>query len=75
MFYEYQVKEGREWVTTYESEEPAEVYEALAHLLEAKYMKKVSWVTKVKRTINNDGTRTITFYEGDGSRDRFVVPA
>ena len=65
MFYEkYEIEVNGKWVETFYTEEPAQVYSALAHVFRAKYLDKCNWVKRITRKYNHkDSTETITVLE------------
>lgn len=58
----------------YTCTDPATVYSRLAGALIAKKLNKCTYVTRIKRVNNYDGTQTITVNYCNDCRSIFVVP-
>jgi hypothetical protein len=68
-------KEGKKWVYDhYICTDPATVYSRLAGALIAKKLNKCTYITRIKRVNNYDGTQTITITQDNGYRMVFIVP-
>lgn len=68
-----QVKSGRTYVDTYKSTDYEEVYRNLSSELTAKYINKCTWVKRIIRTPNYNGTDTIVVYYDNDSRSKYIV--
>lgn len=71
---EYQKKNGKVWETTFTTEDPAKVYEDLAHALASKYVEKAGYVKRVVRE-QRYTHKTYTVYFDNGGRYVFTVGA
>lgn len=67
------VKEGRTWKESYINNNPADVYESLAHALIAKKLHACSYIKSIKRTNNYDGTQTVTVNYDNGVKTVYIV--
>ncbi len=65
----YEEKQGREYVTTWETEDAAQVYEDFAHELIAKKIHACTWIKSIKRMPLYTGfDRFIVTYDHGGRR-------
>lgn len=69
----YEVKEGNKWRETYYSDDPVYVNKCFMHVLRAKYMWRCTYITKIVRRNNYDGTETYKVYYDNGGRETFVI--
>lgn len=68
-----QIKNGRGWTETYRDENPATIYDSLAHDLIAKKVNACTWIKSVKRVPQYNGLQTITVTYDNGCRSIYVV--
>lgn len=68
----FEVKEGRKWRVTYETEDVAEVYKSYAGELTRAKIWKAPYYTKVVSWSNSDGTYTWVFYQENG-RSVYII--
>jgi hypothetical protein len=68
--YIYQVKQGREYMTTFCCTDEKQVYDDLAHELIAKKINNCLWIRSIKRENLYNGYERITVYydHGEGRR-------
>ena len=64
---------AEKWVVLEKTTDRARIDHFLAAFLRKKYVEKCTWITRVFRRNNYDGTITITFYREGGLRNVFVV--
>lgn len=69
----FEKRAGREWVATWQSENPAEVYKRLAEALIAKKLCGCTWVKSIKRIQRYTHIEIVVTYDNDG-RDTFTLP-
>lgn len=69
----FQVKQGREFMTTWQSDDPAEVYKRLSNVLVSKKLCGCTWVKSIKRVQRYTHVEIVVYYDNDG-RDIFTVP-
>lgn len=67
------VKNGAKWENHYTKDDVFTVYKALAEDLQAKYVLKCTYITRVVQRPNYDGTRDITVYYNNGIKHEFTV--
>ena len=66
-------KEGRKWISTFVETNPGAVYESLASDLANKFLCKCSYIKRVKRVNNYDGTINISVYYVDDVKAVYTV--
>ena len=59
-----QTKQGKKWITTWETDNDETIYKCLYSDLMARYMHKAPYIKRVTDVNNYDGTRTVTVYYG-----------
>lgn len=69
----FQVKQGRNFVTTWRSDNAEEVYKRLSNVLVSKKLCNCTWVKSIKRVQRYTHVEIIVTYDNDG-RDIFTVP-
>lgn len=68
-------KEGKKWVCDrYICTDKKTVYERLAGMLIEKKLNHCTYITRIKRVNNYDGTQTIIITQNNGYRMVFIVP-
>lgn len=68
-------KAGKEWVCDkYVCTNEKTIYERLAGMLISKKINRCTYITRIKRVNNYDGTQTITITQDNGYRMVFIVP-
>ena len=68
-----QVKEGRDWLTTFTETDPAEVYKSLSLDLINKKFAKVAYIKSIRRVTDFEGMQKITVTYDNGSRRVYSV--
>lgn len=68
-----EVKNGRDWETTYTTTDPEEIFRELSNDLIAKKLCKSSSIRSISRRNNYDGTNTVTVDYGNGTRRRYTI--
>ena len=71
---EFQIRSGNKWGTTFETTDPAEVYEFLTSDLIAKKLNACTYIRSIKRTNNYDGTQTIVVTYENVTRNVYTIP-
>ena len=66
-------KENNTWKETFTDTDRESVYKWLAHDLEAKYICKCTYITRIKRQSNYDGTVNITVWYDNNIKNVFTV--
>lgn len=66
-------KTGSHWKSTFIDKNPETVYQSLALDLIAKKINECSYITKITRRNNYDGTQTITVYYSNDIKQEYVV--
>ena len=66
-------KVGRNWIETYRTTEPAEVYKSLAKDMVNKKLCECRYITRIRRRSNYDGTETITVNYDNNIRSVYVI--
>lgn len=59
-FVQFQIKQGRNYITEMTVTEPVDIYNSLMHDLIAKKLHNASYIRSITDKPNYDGTRTIT---------------
>lgn len=68
-------KAGKEWVyDNYVCTDGKTIYERLAGMLISKKINRCTYITRIKRVNDYDGTQTITITQDNGCRMVFIVP-
>lgn len=72
----YEVKEGRNWIECFSTEDPAEVYKFLAEELIAKKINACTYIRSIKRQNLYNGHQRITVtYSADcAGRAVYIIP-
>lgn len=68
-----QIKTGRGWKETYRDENPARVYDSLAHDLIEKKIVACSWIKSIRREPLYTGLQKITVAYDNGTRSIYTV--
>lgn len=71
--FEYQHKEGRNYVTEFVCEDVRRVYDDLAHELISKKINSCTWIRSIKRTPLYNGFDRITVTYDHGGRRVYTV--
>ena len=66
-------KEGRDWKETFTDTDREAVYRWLAHDLEAKYICRCAYITRIKRQSNYDGTANITVWYDNEIKNVYTI--
>lgn len=66
-------KEGKTWKQTSIVTNPERIYTALAHDLQARYIWKAPYITRIQDRSNYDGTRTVTVNYDNDCRSIYIV--
>ena len=69
-----EIKNGRNWETTFSSTEPAYIFESLSKDLIAKKINECTYIRNIKRVNNYDGTITITVNYNNDTRSVYTIP-
>ena len=71
-----QRRDGRKWVTTYETNDALTIYERLANALKQRYIMGSKYYTRITQHRNyGDDTRNIIIYSKYGTREIYRVNA
>lgn len=69
----FQVKQGRNFVTTWRSDNAEEVYKRLSNVLVSKKLCGCTWIKSIKRIQRYTHVEIVVSYD-HGGRDIFTVP-
>lgn len=69
----YEKKDGNKYIETYYSEDKNYVNECFMHALRAKYIHKCTYIKKIIRNNNYDGTETYKIYYDNGGRETYII--
>lgn len=65
----HMMKENGKYKETYRTEDPETVYKDLAQIVIAKKIDCCTWVKRIKKTCNYDGTYTYEVLQDNGHKD------
>lgn len=68
-----QKKDGKQWITTYETEHAETIHNNLMHELIAKYLHHAGYIRRITDKTNYDGTREITVYYDNNYKTVYTV--
>ena len=72
----YEVNENGKYRETYRTTDKAEANKCFMHVLRAKYIYKVTYITRIERNNNYDGTETYKVYynnSGQKARETYII--